>query len=692
MVPRFLTAVISFLYHDLERRAAYVLAALSSALYVFALYPLHFLLGKAAFFESEDIAQHVSGWLAYAADAWRWPIFFTNRINHPDGISIAFTDSIPLIAVLFKPFVRFLPENFHYFGLWQGFAFFFQGMAAVFLMRALGVRHLLSSIAALVFALTWPSLMWRMAHTSLMTHALILTALGVYFHGRSGRWSFRKTTVSFFVLCTLALLIHPYFIPLCFLIFLAYIIDDSLQTGKWRSNLCWAIVLAVLIVILGKVLGYLGGSSAGGGFGQFSLNLAAPFCGGHFTPCFKDATGGQGEGYNYLGAGLIFLAVIGFAVHREKAVLMLKQWPALFAIALGIFVYALSNKVYFQDYLLVEYSFPRFARSLASTFRASGRFFWVVGYLLLFLVLSLWLREKRRYVPLIMTVAIVMQLVDVQPLRDRLVGAAHGPGTVEEKKWEPILANIDKVSIYPIFGCASAPSDIYIQYQLLATRHKKLLNTAYIARSTPDCEEKNREFSENLAGRTLYVLPLEYLKKPSFMLPAGLGTAIQQENCAQLKAALLCRTDFSHSAWQSVGLETVMPDYELKRKSYRWIASGLPTAVGTVDGEHLRARQGNRGYLSFGPYIMLSAGVYKITIRYSSENEDSENPNIWDIVSNKTGKQQEFGKGIFTPSAGKEGNASGIIRLNQPTEGVEIRSLYQGKGWFEIQDIVLEKV
>lgn len=311
MASDFLSVITSLLYRDLKKRSAYLLAAFISLFYVLALFPMNFLMGKAAFFQSGDIAQHISGWLAYAADVWRWPLLFTNRINYPDGVSVAFTDSIPLLAIFLKPFVQFLPSNFHYFGIWQGFSFFLQGIASVFLMRALGVRHVLSLIAALVFSLTWPSLMWRTAHTSLMAHWLILTALGIYFCGQSRRFSFHEATVYFFMLCVLALLIHPYFIPFCFLIFLAFLIDISLKEGGLVVNLGWAMALGILIVGLGWGLGYLGGNIADGGYDQFSLNLASPFCGGYVTPCFMDATGGQGEGFNYFGVGFIFLVVIG---------------------------------------------------------------------------------------------------------------------------------------------------------------------------------------------------------------------------------------------------------------------------------------------------------------------------------------------------------------------------------------------
>lgn len=692
MLSKFLNVLTDFLYYDLENRKAYVLATLISTIYVFSLYPLHFIMGDAAYFQSEDIAQHISGWLAYAADEWRWPIFFTNRINYPSGVSIAFTDSIPLMAIFFKPFVKFFPENFHYFGIWQGLAFLSQGIAAVFLMRALGVRHLLSLIAALGFALTWPSLMWRTAHTSLMTHSLILAGLGFYFCGRSGRWSFQKTTVAFFVLCTLALLIHPYFIPLCFLIFLAYLGDDLRPDRTWRSNLRWAAVLGLWVAILAKILGYLGGSTAGGGFGQFSLNLAAPFCGGYFTPCFKDATGGQGEGFNYFGVGLIFLAVAGLIGSRRNVVSTVKQCPALFVIALMITFYALSNKIYFQEYLIVDYHFPGFARSLASTFRASGRFFWVVGYLVLFFTLSLWLKQRRLYIALIIGMAMTVQAIDLQPFRNRLVGSTDPHAALEDKRWEPLLARVREIKIYPVFGCATAPSNLYIRYQLLATQHKKLLNTAYIARSTPNCEDKTREFYEDFSQGALYIMPVEYLEKPSFMLPDGFLKAIQQGQCVEFEHTVLCRSDKTRHEWQSMGFVKTITPGQLSRASFQWSARELPTAVGMLHDNQLVAVEGNKGYLSFGPYAMLSAGSYKISITYSSRNGDPENPNTWDIVRNEEGKLQVLEKGVFITAEGNGGRVVTTLQLQHASHKLEIRSYYQGKGKFQIENIVVEKI
>ena len=51
----------------------------------------------------KDIQQHYAGWLFYRSSAPGWPLGVTQAINAPQGVSVAYTDSIPLLAVLCRP-------------------------------------------------------------------------------------------------------------------------------------------------------------------------------------------------------------------------------------------------------------------------------------------------------------------------------------------------------------------------------------------------------------------------------------------------------------------------------------------------------------------------------------------------------------------------------------------------------------
>ena len=62
----------------------------------------------------KDIQQHYAGWLFYRSSAPGWPLGVTQAINAPQGVSVAYTDSIPLLAVLCRPLAAALGGTFQY--------------------------------------------------------------------------------------------------------------------------------------------------------------------------------------------------------------------------------------------------------------------------------------------------------------------------------------------------------------------------------------------------------------------------------------------------------------------------------------------------------------------------------------------------------------------------------------------------
>ena len=59
----------------------------------------------------KDIQQHYAGWLFYRSSALGWPLGVTQAVNAPQGVSVAYTDSIPLLAVLCRPLAAALGED-----------------------------------------------------------------------------------------------------------------------------------------------------------------------------------------------------------------------------------------------------------------------------------------------------------------------------------------------------------------------------------------------------------------------------------------------------------------------------------------------------------------------------------------------------------------------------------------------------
>ena len=688
---------------DQSSLAAYSLAIALALAFILQLYPLSFLAGNGLFFEQKDAPQHVSGWLFYLHDSWHFPLLQTTRLNHPDGVNIAFTDSIPLAALLFKCFAAWLPAQFHYFGLWHAVALLSQALAAVLLMRALGVRHLVGSLAAAGFALTWPSLLWRFEHTALMTHGVILAALALYFLGHSGQWRSRRVSAAFIALSLVGLLIHPYLLAFSYALFIVFLAEQAFAGAGWRKQLPALVSSVLVLMAAGVVFGYVGNGTQSFGFGSYSMNLSAPFCGSRFYSCvsataeqpfkafhFFDATGGQYEGYNYFGLGLILL--LPFALWRSRTALkgMLRRFPVLCCAMLLLTLYALSNKVYFNGHELFSYPLPAFADKLTGTFRASGRFFWIVGYLILFATLATLLKKPSPRMLALVAFALALQWVDVQPLRAHNTATTSLSGKQELAQWATVLQGTQKIFLYPAFGCRENDPRFYLYFQRIAAHYDTLLDTGYIARPNLNCAANALSFDTPFVARQLYVMPREELKHP-LAVPLGFRTAIAQGACVTNKHALLCRADDTATDWSRSGLADLTP---LARDFSRQIfsATELPTQVGIVDGERLVAKRPQQeGFLSFGPYLRLHPGRYRVRLRYVSDADLTQQVGRWDIMANRSAMPAlMWGGGSLVGTGGAVREIESVFSADDSAALVEIRTYVMATGDVQLLTIALE--
>ena len=232
---------LRWLNADVPAVFAYALALLSALAFLSYMFPLAFFQGDSTIFDFGDNAQHVSGWLYYAKDTWHFPLLYTNRVDHPEGLNIAFTDSIPLAALFFKALMTALPNtfpaHFHYFGWWVGLVFVTQALSATLLIRVLGAKNLLATVLVLIFALSWPVIHVRYSHAALMMHSIMIFALALYFLGVKKKWPSTGVAMAFMALNLAALLVHPYFVPFTAGLFVAFLVDESLQSkGQGLSD------------------------------------------------------------------------------------------------------------------------------------------------------------------------------------------------------------------------------------------------------------------------------------------------------------------------------------------------------------------------------------------------------------------------------------------------------------------------
>jgi hypothetical protein len=469
-----------------------------------------------------DPAQHYLGWQFFRNEPWHWPLGRITRLGIPEGTGIVFTDSIPLLALLLKPFSAFLPAEFQYFGLWMLACYLLTGYFALRLLGPFTENRALRIAAASFFLLSPPLLLRGYGHEALMAQWLLLAGIDACLRG----WQWPR----WFVLVLVAALVHPYLL----LMMLGLLCAANLQAGlvepgglmkRARQN---AVILAGLVVVL-FAAGHVGikGSLAGEGYGFFSMNLAAlvdsetepNFGHARLVPDIPAATQGQYEGFLYLGGGMILLGVlaIGLMLARIGPAAPARAtpvWP-LIAVAAVFWLLALSNEITFARWHLFTVPLPSALLDLLSIFRASGRLGWPAFYLVTLGILVVIVRRLPARVALgALLAALLLQVVDLgshyRGLRKAIEARTHWVTPLQSPQWQSLAAGADRLLILPPHP---RMEDLYIPFAHLAAAHGLATNAAHTARVEPArIEADGRGLGASLAHggydpRTLYVMP-----------------------------------------------------------------------------------------------------------------------------------------------------------------------------------------
>lgn len=368
----------------------------------------------------KDIQQHYAGWLFYRQNALSFPLCVTTSINAPQGVSIAYTDSIPLLAALCRPLANAMGGTFQYFGWFTLLCFALQGGFGALLCGLFARGTLLPLLGDLCF-ITSPILYERaFRHTSLGAQWLVLAALYWYFrHRRTGTGLSR----GLFLINVLAVGIHPYFLPMTYAITLALLLEYAVNTRRWKGPLLYLAGNLACTVALGGVLGLWYGTATSGGqalYGYFSMNLNALW-----NPAGVNGTlysrvlpaqnqvNGNYDAFAYLGLGVLMaLPVVLFLARRRIAGHLRRHW-ALFAVCLVLTVFAVSHVITANGVVVVTLPLPDRLIQLCSVFRSGGRLFWPVYYLLMLAAFAGLCRLPRAIV--LVTCLALVQVWDVSP-------------------------------------------------------------------------------------------------------------------------------------------------------------------------------------------------------------------------------------------------------------------------------------
>ena len=480
-----------------------------SSLFVLRTFGYDFVLGTAPYWQTQvdDVTQYIAGFNMYFTAPWQLPLLGFDSLNYPAGTRVTFVDAIPIFALLLKVLLPTSLAPFNPFGIWVALCFMLQGVGAWWIARELRIGSWFFLIGLLVLFLTSPALMARIGHISLMSHWILLFAIALYV--RSYRQS-RLPRYAWTFLLVSAFYINIYLFVMACGVLLAGLFDLGRRISvRDVVDLMLPFALLAATSLLMFLPLPLTGVTREWGFGYYSMNLLAPLTGGKVFALQATEVAGQYEGFNYLGFGVLVALVAAFFLRCRPATEILHRHYALVFLLFLYFVYALSNQIYFGPQQILVLRYPTILEGLTSQFRASGRFFWTVGYsLVIFSMVVLYRGFGKRTFAFAVFLLVFLQLADLgdryKVLRASVVRDSSQP--MNFAMWDTRLGkSVETLYFYPKFKCGQPPHGTLLPVMRYAAERGLNLNTGYIARYTPDCHDVEREIAGSNPNKAAYI-------------------------------------------------------------------------------------------------------------------------------------------------------------------------------------------
>ena len=447
--------------------------------------------------EPSDLSQGFLGWQFFRNSPWALPPGANPDYGLEFSSGILYSDSIPLLAFLFKPFARWLPESFQYFGLWVFLCYILQAWFAWKLVGAVSDSAVLKlcSVGLFLFA---PPFLYRMnRHLSLLGPWTILSALYLNFIPNI---SVKRLAWPALIFATA--LVHTYLLAMVLALWMADSSRRALCKEDRAVPLAFETGLALALPVLALwtagffMVGDAGRRSPDGPFyGRFRINYLSfidprPESTNAFEKysyVLPDMPGlpGDSEGFNFLGLGglVVCLAAIPPLFSFRKTELD-RRWLPLGAVLTGLTLFAMSNRIGIGQHELVLPARPHRLYVVAEYLRSSGRMAWPLFYTLVWGASGLVARGYgRRTAVTVLAAASILQIADTHAgwkgIKPSI--AAHSgtswPSPLASRFWTLAPKHYRKVRVVP-----PGVPPYYAPVAYYAATHGMATDAAYLAR------------------------------------------------------------------------------------------------------------------------------------------------------------------------------------------------------------------
>ena len=475
-----------------------MLAAAVGAIWAASLFDWNFVVGRNAFWQfpegtisgsQNDMAQVLVGYLYYVQGPWHLPLFYVSALGTPAGTNVIFLDVVPIVALIGKIVHSLTGATINLYGVYLFLCFVLPGVMMTLVLIAAGIRYALAAIIAAIFANAMPALLWQWGHIALVAQFLLVGALALYlFSLKKSAW--HSVATIWIGYLGLAYLANIYLFVMVGTVWLCAVIQRRLNglatTRETLGTGTLTVALVTTIIALGGQFGGETGLPFARGYGYYSMNLLSPVVpqdsgllpriGGPI-----DATGGQYEGFNYLGLGLLLASLLVLPAEVSWLSRNLRRHAVLLVAFAGMTAFAISHRVFAGSWLLFELPLPYYIVWGLGIFRASGRFFWLVAYAQMAITIILGFRRAKPVMALCLLAAAILQLADIRPLRDQIISsitARPGKEQLDGAKIARLIAGAHRVEVVPSVQCTADMEDHLLSDKLRRANMDLMLATA----------------------------------------------------------------------------------------------------------------------------------------------------------------------------------------------------------------------
>lgn len=437
-----------------------------------------------------------TSWLSYGDGtseiAWeffrRQPVLqFPLGLNPSYGLeissTIAFDGQIPLVSLFLHPFDSLLPDRFQYIGIFLFFTFVLNFLFAKKIFNNLKFNHYQSVTCAILLA-TSPVILNRFienTHYSLTSSWIIFAAINLSML----KYLFFNKWVTLYII---TILIHLYFLPFVILIHITTIIIVSLTSRKLVIK-NYLILLAIIISSALTLLltGYFFGGISGKdiGFGLYRSTLLSLVDSSGWSRIIPDIPEPDGayEGFAYLGLPTLLLAILTFILIKQKSqssqtIFLLPVWIS----SILLFVFALSNKIAAGKFELFSFSMPESLSLLVNTFRSSGRFIWLLVFIVfVFLAFKVKNKMSDSKFSAVITVILLLTIFDYYPQMQSSKATKFSQSNESDlidPAWQSISECYVNIRVYP----PTVGVDNYYNFVNVAYQQNLGINTGRFGR------------------------------------------------------------------------------------------------------------------------------------------------------------------------------------------------------------------